>query len=100
MKNPFLPKEYGELPSAVWVPRNGLGVFRGAARDIVLQMATVVKGRPPDSTKEALQSLIKDLSQSSRIRVQISWGQPEDALAKGFLRAMLQLGICQPVPSA
>ena len=97
--NPSTPKELPALPSAIWVPRNGLGVFRGAAQDIVLQMSTV-EGQPPKTVKMALQSFIRDLSRSSRIRVQISWEQPEDALARGFLRAMLQLRICQPVPSA
>jgi len=99
MMNPFLPKEFLSLPEAIWVPRLGPRVFRGAAAEIVLQMASM-KGPRPSTVKLALRHLVEDMSSTNRIRVKIPWEQPEAALARAFLRALLQAGLCLPVPSA
>lgn len=98
--NPFAPKEFPELPTAIWMPRNGTRVFRGSAVDILLEMAASKAGRKTRSVKQALKLLVEDLSKSNRVRVNIPWEQPEGPLAKAFLKAMLQAGICQPVPRA
>lgn len=81
------------------MPRFGTHVFRGNPSEIIIEMASA--GREPvTSAKTAIRHLVEDLTRSHKAKVQIPWEQPEGALAKAFLKALLQSGIAQPVPQA
>jgi len=99
MINPFQPKDFIELPLAIWVPRTGTQVFRGTPIDILLSLSASW-GNPTKSTKMAIRHLTEGIEKKHRIRLKVPWEQPEIGLSRAFLRALLQSGLCQPVPDA
>ncbi len=86
------------LPPALWVPSTGSHrIYRGSATNIVRQMAG---GTPLPETTEALRKLVAALRSARGVAVALPWGQPDEAVAQAFLRALLDIGLGQPVPQA
>lgn len=99
MTNPFQPKAFTELPLAVWMPRDGPQVYRGSPVNIILGIAAAT-GNPTRSTKLAIQHLVENFAKKHKMTLKVPWEQPEAGLSRAFLRALLQSGLCMPVPDA
>jgi hypothetical protein len=97
--NPFAPKDFSVLPKAIWLPRFGSTVYRGTPSQVVVAIASQ-GGEPAKSVKAAIRLLVEDLTRSHKARVQVPWEQPEAALAKAFVKALLQSSIAKAVPEA
>lgn len=96
---PCTPEALEALPSAIWAPGCASpSVYSGAPIEMVRQMAAEMG--PHVSPEEAIHTLLAALARHRRIVIGLPNDLPEDVLAGLFVFALLDQGVCRPMPDA